>query len=64
MNERKYKNCCGQFALARESGSDAEGYGPLINDYYDDGLHAGCVQEPIRFCPWCAAPVQEDQERA
>lgn len=47
--------CCEDMARAFESGTDAEGYGPLACEAYDQSStwqFSSVVKKP-RFCPWC-----------
>lgn len=67
----KPKHCCEDFAKALQPGTDNEGYGPLILPQWIIDMDSGVWDEftgavmignqdlaPMRFCPWCAAPVR------
>ena len=55
--------CCQDFAQALESGSDNEGYGPLIQ-FYGDGWHmGGGPLGPFEWCPWCGTHVSHCEVR-
>lgn len=54
--------CCPEFERALHSASDNEGYEPLVFPDADDGMiKIGSDLPPIRFCPWCSAPVKQPQ---
>jgi len=53
--------CCSLFALAMQSGTDNEGYGPLIglDDFAGKIDWAMGVGLPQPFhCPWCGAVTE------
>lgn len=57
--------CCENFKQAGQSGTDNEGYGPLLREAPDGAYEIGCDLLSIRFCPWCGAdkrkkhPIEE-----
>jgi hypothetical protein len=48
--------CCDEFWMACQSGTDGEGYGPLISTWSHvepiEFRLASCLPDP-EFCPWC-----------
>ena len=52
-----YKYCCYNFAAARQSGTDNEGYGRLVDDS-DNSWFIGRDLPPIRHCPWCGVELK------
>ena len=48
--------CCKSFAHALNSGTDSEGYGPLIGEFHDKWT-IGSVGE-LYFCPFCGAEAR------
>ena len=52
LNELEAKKdfCCLPFEDAHQSGTDNEGFGPLLRI---DTI--GCELPPIKYCPWCGA---------
>jgi hypothetical protein len=57
MSERHTLDCCPSMQRAFCSGSDTEGYGRLCSDYGDRHFYMGCVEQEIKFCPWCGTPT-------
>ena len=50
-------NCCEAMEAARQSGSDNEGFGPLVT-----GLRIGMDLPEIRFCPWCGKSLVDSED--
>lgn len=64
------KTCCEWFAKAQTPKTDSEGYEALLQEMreghpgpegyqFDEvpGVYIGMHLPPIKFCPWCAAPI-------
>lgn len=45
--------CCSDFATATQSGTDGEGYGPLIGEFQYQWTIGS--MGALDFCPWCGA---------
>lgn len=56
-----YSTCCDEYAKACESGSDNEAWGRLVLNYGGKET-IGSDLAPIKFCPWCAAPKNKENE--
>ena len=52
------KMCCGSMQVALESGTDAEGYGPVFWDHQDGNIKASSHPTAISYCPWCGKSVE------
>lgn len=52
-----YKYCCDDFELARQSGTDNEGYGELV-EIQDGQWIIGTGLIPIVHCPWCGVKLR------
>ena len=50
------EKCCDAWGLARQEGTDNEGYGSLIIDNRPGyGWGIGCDLPRVLYCPWCGA---------
>lgn len=47
---------CSDFEAAQDSGTDNEGYGPLLSCPWE-AWRIGSDLPDINFCPWCGKPV-------
>lgn len=56
---RDFIVCCDDFAKALMSGTDNEGYGPLIY-FHDDYWMMGDNLPTLEFCPWCGKSVADN----
>lgn len=54
VTERSVTNCCKEFEMALQQGSDSEGWMALIQKDMDgQRLIVGVGLAAIKFCPWC-----------
>ena len=57
MNETKELKCCPPMITAQKSGTDNEGWGPLI-ERFGGAWDIGCGLPDLQYCPWCGKDVQ------
>lgn len=49
--------CCRSWADAQQDETDGECWGSALRNKTDSILvTVGCFDQPLKFCPWCAAP--------
>jgi hypothetical protein len=52
--------CCDAWRKAQQSGTDNEGYGPLLYRSRDgDAWRIGDGLQAVYFCPWCGEEKDE-----
>jgi hypothetical protein len=55
----KKLKCCPDMEAAQESGTDNEGFGPLVYRSAEDIFFLGCDLPALKFCPWCGKRPKE-----
>jgi hypothetical protein len=54
--------CCEPMNKSQEPCTDNEGYGPAISQYQGK-LYAGCIKQPLIYCPWCGDKIDKNTQK-